>query len=349
MNRRMIGVVCAMLAATILFEGVVLAYGESPRAVLRMLFEGTWGSGYGIGQTLFKATPLLFTGLAVQVGLRAGLFNIGAEGQLVVASFAVGWLGTKLGGLPGPVAIPVLLVAAFLAGAAWALPTAVLRLRQNVHEVLGAILSNRIADALVAALLAGGAAIKGTVHTAEMSAGCMLPRLGAFVPSLGASAASLALPLALAVVAGVLPLFRKTAIGREIVLSGSNPVASTAAGVPVGARRGLAYVASGGLAGLGAAATVLGYKGYYEQGLGAGAGFLGLAVALLGRGSFLGLALAALLFGTLQQGGLAVNAIVPKEVMDVFAGVVIVAVAIADRWAAAAPIVKTAEAQGAKL
>jgi ABC-type uncharacterized transport system permease subunit len=100
--------------------------------------------------------------------------------------------------------------------------------------------------------------------------------------------------------------------------------------VPVRARIEQALVVSGAIAGAASLGTVLGYKGYFEEGLGAGAGFGGLAVAILGRGSALGLVFAALLFGTLQQGGLAVNAFVPKELMDVLTGVVVCAVALAD-------------------
>jgi simple sugar transport system permease protein len=124
--------------------------------------------------------------------------------------------------------------------------------------------------------------------------------------------------------------YRRTRFGREVALVGLNPDACAAERIPVRRRIAEALVASGAIAGLVASATVMGYKGYFEQGLGAGAGFAGLAVALLGRGSSLGLVLAALLFGTLQQGGLAINAHVPMELMDVIIGVVIASVALAD-------------------
>jgi simple sugar transport system permease protein len=112
--------------------------------------------------------------------------------------------------------------------------------------------------------------------------------------------------------------------------------------VPVRARIEQALVISGAIAGAASFGTVLGYKGYFEEGLGAGAGFGGLAVAILGRGSAVGLIFAALLFGTLQQGGLAVNAFVPKELMDVLTGIVVCAVALADEaiGGARAPIAK---------
>ena len=110
----------------------------------------------------------------------------------------------------------------------------------------------------------------------------------------------------------------------------SLPTACAAERIPVGRRAGTALLLSGAIAGLAAIAPVLGYKGYYESGLGAGAGFAGIAVALLGRRSVVGLVLAALFFGTLEQGGLAINARVPMEVTTVLQAVAIVAVALAD-------------------
>jgi simple sugar transport system permease protein len=124
--------------------------------------------------------------------------------------------------------------------------------------------------------------------------------------------------------------FAHARVGREIVLVGLAPAACAAERIPVARRAGTALVLSGAVAGLAAAAPVLGYKGYFEAGLGAGAGFGGVAVALLGRGHPVGLVLAALLFGTLEQGGLVINARVPMEVTAIVQGVVILAVALTD-------------------
>ncbi|MFO0676395.1 MAG: hypothetical protein U0169_07665 [Polyangiaceae bacterium] len=136
------------------------------------------------------------------------------------------------------------------------------------------------------------------------------------------------LAVVLAVVVAV--VFRRSVVGVETTQVGLNPDACRAAGIDVRSRMTVAFVASGALAGLAASATVFGYKGYYEEGLGGGAGFLGLAVALLARQRVSGFVFAALLFGTLAQGGLVVNAYVPMEVMDLLVGVVILAVAMAD-------------------
>jgi ABC-type uncharacterized transport system permease subunit len=322
------GVAAGWLALALL----VWIYGESPREVIAQLVSGTWGMPYGVGQVLYKATPLLLTGVAVDVALRAGLFNVGAEGQLAVAGLAVGTVGARLGpGAPAWLALPAVMGVGALCGATWAAVPAVLRARYGANEVISTIMMNRLADATVGLALAAGLAIPGTVRTPDVVTGARLARLDALgLTSLHGSAASVALSVSLAVAILAAWWRTRSRVGRETVLVGLSPIACAAERIPVARRLGVAMVMSGAIAGLGALAPVLGYKGYFESGLGAGAGFGGIAVALLGRGHPVGLLLAALLFGTLEQGGLAINARVPMEVTTILQGVVIVAVALAD-------------------
>jgi simple sugar transport system permease protein len=218
---------------------------------------------------------------------------------------------------------------------------AVLKIRFGAHEVISTIMMNAIAAGVVGLLVsAGGFAIVGTVRTPDVVPGARIPRLEAISDVFKGSAASFALFFAVGAALLVTIGYGRTRFGREIGLIGLNPRAMEAEKVPVRARTAQALIVSGAIAGAASLGTVLGYKGYFEEGLGAGAGFGGLAVALLGRGGStgagggwqkaLGLIAAALLFGTLAQGGLALNAHVPKELMDVLSGVVIVAVALAD-------------------
>jgi simple sugar transport system permease protein len=327
----LLATVAGLAAALVAFDVLVWAYGESPRDLITMLFQGTWGSAYGAGQVLFKATPLLFTGVAVDLALRAGLFNIGAEGQLAMASLAVGVLGAELPErMPAALAVPIIVLIGAAMGGAWALVPAMLKGRFGAHEVISTIMMNRIAEAVVGLALGVGAAQPGTVRTRDLAAGARLPRLDTIFHALQGSAVSVALFVAVAAAALVTYSYRSTRFGREIGLIGMNPIACAAEKIPVARRVGQALVLSGAIAGLASLGTVMGYKGYFEQGLGAGAGFGGIAVALIGRGSAIGLVLAALLFGTLQQGGLAINAHVPMEVMDVLQGVIVASVALAD-------------------
>jgi simple sugar transport system permease protein len=250
----------------------------------------------------------------------------------------VGTAGARLpSGTPAWLALPLLAAVALASGAAWAAVPALLRARFGAHEVISTIMMNRIAEAAIALGLARGLSVPGTVRTPDVVAGAHLPRLDALgLSSMRGSAVSVALPVAVAVAVAAAFWLARSRVGREIVLVGLSPTACAAEKIPVARRTGAVLLLSGALAGLASLAPVLGSKGYFESGLGVGAGFGGIAVALLGRGHPVGLVLAALLFGTLEQGGLVVNARVPMEVMTVLQGVIIVMVALADAQVRAA-------------
>ena len=230
----LIASLAGIAAAWIAFDLLVWGYGESPRALLSMLFAGTWGTPYGAAQVLYKATPLLCTGVAVDLALRAGLFNIGAEGQLAVAGLAVGAVGASLPAwMPAALAIPLLVVVAMIAGAAWAAPPAFLRARLGVHEVISTIMMNRIGEAFVAFALASGLAMKGTVRTGDLPACARIPRLEALFGAFRGSAASFAIVIAVACAFAIPWGFALTRVLREIALVGMNPVACAAERMPV--------------------------------------------------------------------------------------------------------------------
>lgn len=330
-TRPLLPVALALAGIVLLLNLISFSFGVAPLDTLRAAAAGTWGTPYGVGQVLFKATPLIFTGLSFEVGFRAGLFNIGAEGQLALGSLAAGWVGAALpSGTPAVVALPLCLAAALITAAWWALGPALMRARLGVHEIISTIMLNRIADGLLPFALVTflGAT---SLRTADLVPGALLPKLGAQVPAFAGSAASAAFPLAVAVAVAVHAALRRTRAGREMRWIGQNAEACRAEGIDVPRRLVQAMLLSGALAGAAMTATVLGYKGYYELGLGTGAGFTGIAVALLGRGHPVGIVLAAILFGTLQQAGLAINAHVPKEAMDVLTACAIVLVAVANR------------------
>jgi general nucleoside transport system permease protein len=312
---------------------ISFAFGEAPLSTLRLAFLGTWGTSYGAGQVLFKATPLILTGLAFEVALRAGLFNVGVEGQLAMASLAAGFVAAKLPhGAPFLAAFPVVALVAMATGALVALVPALMRARLGVHEIISTIMMNRLVDGILPFALVSllGAS---SLRTGDAAPGALVPKLERGLSSLSGSAASAAFPLAVGVAFAVDAWLRRSRAGREIGWVGSNAEACRAEGVPVARRLVQAMLVSGAVAGLVMTATVLGYKGYYELGLGSGAGFTGIAVALLARGRPLGIVIGAVLLGTLQQAGLAINARVPKEAMNVLEAVVIVLMAAGNRAA----------------
>lgn len=319
--------VWSALLAMALASALARLYGQSPLEVYRLLFAGTWGSIYGIGQVLFKATPLIFTGLAVAVALRAGLFNVGCEGQITLGALCVALCGAWLpSGTPALIAVPLCIFCGFLGGAALGGLAGLLKWKAGAHEVIVTILLNFVVRAAMVGL---GVVVflKQSMHTPEVIASSQLPRLSRLIPALHGSAVNAALLLGLlcAILCGL--LLARTRPGFRLRAVGENPAAAAASGLSIGRVQLYALLLSGGLAGLGGANFVLGYKHYYEDGFSSGVGYLGIAVAVLGQRGPLGVVIGALLFGTLSQGGLAVNALVPRELIDVLSAAVILAVA----------------------
>ena len=320
--------IVALLLAAVVGDVLILTFGQSPGAVYRLLLEGTWGNAYGFGQVLYKATTLTFTGLAVGLGLRAGLFNIGAESQLAAGGFCAALAGMLLpAGIPAVLCLPLYLLAAGLGGGVVGAVPGVLKAKFGAHEVIVTIMLNFVVLALLNYLTSNKLHVPDTLHTPELRSGA-LPRLGDFIPAFHGSAANVSILLGVAAAIALGWYLFRTRSGFQLRAVGLQPAAAEYAGVDVAGVTWRALAMSGAIAGLGGLNYVLGYKHYYEEGFATGAGFLGIAVALVGRSHPAGIVVAALLFATLSQGGLAVNALVPKQMVDVLQAVVILAVSI---------------------
>jgi ABC-type uncharacterized transport system permease subunit len=306
---------------------LILSYGQSPASVYRLLLEGTWGNAYGFGQVLYKATTLTFTGLAVSLGIRAGLFNVGAESQLAAGGFLAALVGLGLSpSIPGVIGVPLCMIAAAFGGGVVGAIPAFLRVKFGAHEVIVTIMLNFIVLAFLNWIIANHLHVPETLHTPEIHTGA-IPRLSQFIPGFHGSAANLTIVIALLAAFGVWFFLFRTRRGYELRAVGLQPDAAEYGGIHVGGAWFRALTLSGAIAGLGGINYVLGYKHYYEDGFAGGSGFLGIAVALVGRNHPLGVVLAALFFATLSQGGLAIHAFVPKQMVEVLQGVVIIAVA----------------------
>jgi general nucleoside transport system permease protein len=339
----------AVLAAFVVGGIVVAVIGDDPFNVYRLLVGSALSWPDGIGYTLFYATPLIFTGLAVAVAFRCGLLNIGAEGQLYVAAFATAWVGIKFGGtvvdvfgtptnyawatLPAALLLPLVVLTAILVGALWGAIPGYLKARFGSHEVINTIMLNFVALALVSYFTqyyykAAGDPIMQSV---PIGPGAELPRLGAFVPGLPERIpVNVAFLLALAACALVYVFLWRTRWGYEIRATGANPQAAEYGGINVRRQIVLAMAVSGALAGMVAVNEVLGYRYRYYDGFSANYGFTGIAVALLGRNHPVGVLLSALLFAALIRGGIFVDAFsekVSKDIVEVLQAVVILFVA----------------------
>jgi simple sugar transport system permease protein len=292
---------------------VLELFGEDP---LRFLV-GAVGSAADLERTLDGATPLVFTGLAVAVPFRAGLFNIGAEGQLVVAAFAAGTVAAVFAGLPAFLLLPLVFLGSVAAGTVWGGIAGFLRVRLSVHEVIGTILLNFIAFAVCAWLLREYGMTGMEPKTAEIGDSIRLPRGP--------------LPLLLAVLVAVafdFLLFRSRP-GLLLRAHGGNPQAAATVGVQGGRVVMSCFLAAGGLAALAGTTQVLAVHGSYVEGFSPGYGFTGIAVALLAGNRPAFVVPAALLFAMLRSGAFAMDAMagIPRESVGLLEVLVIVLVA----------------------
>ncbi|MSO55643.1 MAG: ABC transporter permease [Acidobacteria bacterium] len=331
--RELVFPVIAVLAAFVVGGFFILAIGESPVETYRLLIGSALSWPDGIGYTLFLATPLIFTGLAVAVAFRAGLLNIGAEGQLYVAAFATAWVGIVFGTLPGVVLIPMCVVAAIAAGAIWGAIPGVLKARFGSHEVINTIMMNFIAVALASYFTQYHYKTPGDpiMQTAPIGADAHIARLGRFVPGFPERVPlNVAFLLALLCCVLVYLFLWHTTWGYELRATGSNPSAAEYGGISIRKQIVVAMAISGGLAGMAGINEVLGYRYRYYDGFSDNYGFTGIAVALLGRNHPVGVVCAALLFGALMRGGIPVDAFteyVTKDIVQILQATIILFVA----------------------
>jgi len=318
------------VAAAFVVSGlVVLMIGENPLDAVGVLLYGAFGFGEGIGFTLFYATNFVLTGLAVAVAYHAGLFNIGAEGQATI-----GGLGTALAclaldhWLPWWLTFPVAVAAAAAFGAAWAFLPAYLQATRGSHIVITTIMFNFIASALMVYLLVDVLNPGGSMQpeTRGFAPGGVIPQLRTWFPGLGQAPLNVAVVLAVLALVGVWVLLWRTRLGYEMRTFGLNPTAATYAGISATRITVVAMLISGGLAGLMSINEVMGAQGRLYLDFTAGAGFVGIAVALMGRAHPVGILLAAILFGALYQGGAELAFEIPaitRDMIVVIQGLVI--------------------------
>lgn len=298
------------LALAFLVSGLVVVFiGEDPVRAVRILVQGSLGSSYGIGFTLFYATTFVFTGLAVAVGFHASLFNIGGEGQA-----QLGCLGATLVCLAVPwphwtLALPAATLGAVAFGGAWALIPGWLQAKRGSHVVITTIMFNFIAAALVVYLLVNVLKVPGSMapETRNFAEGAYLPFmhdvLGAVGVKMSRTPMNLSSIIALVAAVFVWALIWRTRLGYEIRAFGHSEAAAVYAGIDPVRITVIVMVLSGALAGMMALNVVVGYQHRLVLDAVGGAGFVGIAVALMGRAHPVGVVLAAVLFGVLYQGG----------------------------------------------
>lgn len=328
----------SVLLAILIGSLIMWISGYDPIAAYSALFQGSFGTPKAFGDTLLKSTPLILAGLGLAYGFRANLFNIGAEGQLFMGGLAAGWLGLVLAGQPWYVALPLLLLAAMLAGAAWAFIPAILKARIGAHEVITTMMFTYIARYFVSYLVIGPLKSPGQIpQTGLLPPEAQLPRIQSLfsdatlqaMPFLKMGRAHMGILVALVAAVIVWWVLKYTTLGYENRAVGYNPWAAETGGISVQWTTVKALCISGSLAGLAGAVEVMGVHHRLFDQFSSGFGFTGIAVALLAKNHPIAVIPAALLFGALSAGAgtMQLMADVPQKIILIVQALVIFFVA----------------------
>lgn len=286
-------IVASALAASSL---VLIAAGADPLTALGALVQGAFGDGFALADTLLKTCPLVLTGLAVAIAFRSGVWNIGADGQLLMGALAATTAANATGGLPFGLPLAAALASGVIAGSLWAGLAAVLKIRRNVSEVIATIMLNFVAARLVGFAVHGPLMERAARYPQSdpLPPGARLPMLADGVHG-GILIAALLVPV-------VWFVLRRTALGFRWRATGDNARATRLAGLGPERATMSAMVVSGGLAGLAGAIEIAGVTGRLFEQFSGGQGYTAIAVALLARLDPGGVAATAVFFGALAAG-----------------------------------------------
>ena len=338
--------ILAVLAALLLSSVPLLAIGKNPLLVYGTMLDFSLGRMDSIAAILFNATPLIFAGLAVAVGFKVGLFNIGVEGQYFIGAFCAAWVGFSLEGLPKAVHLPLAILAAMGGGMLWALLPIYLKVKRGVHEVISTIMLNYVAYSLIHYLIADlfmdhnqkipAGLGSPLIRTPKFFESVMMPKLHGFTAFWGVELPGYVyvngfLALALLLAVGVGYLLNRMPLGYEMRAVGHNPQAAEAAGIRPETVYIKGFLISGAIAGLTGLSHLLVFYEYMDLDFPKNFGFNGIAVALMGGNHPLGIVLAALLLGFLNRGAEGVQTFlgVPMDTVVILQGMIILSMVVA--------------------
>jgi simple sugar transport system permease protein len=316
--------IVAIIFAFIAGALVLYITGYSPVDAYSAMALGAFGDIFGVGQTLMQATPIIFTSLAFLVSYKAGLFNIGAEGQFLIGAIAAAFVGIYFEGLPWIIHVPLILLSSMIGGGLWGLIPAVLKTRFDAHEVITTMMLSYIAQYFTSYLVNYPLKAPGWVsQTVRLPISAELMRI------LPPTQLSSGIYIAGVMVVLVWFLLRKTIFGYELRAIGLNPTAAENAGININKGVIISMVLSGAIAGLGGAVEIMGVHKRFIDGFSPGYGWDGLAVALVGGLDPFGSMLASVLFGALRSGGMIMSrgTGVPLDINILIQGLVILFVA----------------------
>ncbi|HOJ88452.1 MAG TPA: ABC transporter permease [Pseudothermotoga sp.] len=320
--------IVSVIMALLISSVVILLIGQNPIVAYAALFKGAFGSKLAIASVIIKTTPLILTGLAVGFGFRAGLFNIGAEGQMVMGAMIATAFAINVAWMPAVLAIPLTMVVGMAAGAGYAAIAGVLKAKTGAHEVVTTIMLNWIAEYLSSYVVTVPMGVGfGTPKSPEIANSAKLP------PLMTVQATELTSGIIVAVIAAVVIyiVLEKTTKGYELKGTGFNPYAAEYGGIKISQNIVLAMAISGALSGLAGTLEVMGVHHRFLGTLSGGKGFDGISIALIGQNNPIGIIFAALLMGSLRTGSNEMQFVgVPKHIILIVQAIIIFLVA-ADR------------------
>ena len=326
-----ISVSLSFVSTIVIVSVFLLMINKNPVEIFSLIFSEVFASGYGIGQTLFKATPLIICGCGLAVCFHASIFNIGAEGQLNAGSFIIALVALKFGSLPFPALFILCIICGFIVSGVFGLIPAYIKIKKDVSEVITTIMLNFIVLALVNYFLIDFFAVKSTMRTEKIADDNMISKLSEIFPFFQGSSVNLCFILALILAVLTYIFIYKTKFGYKLRAVGFNQTASKYIGLKTNSIVMISFFIGSGITSLVGINYIMGYKGFYELGFSNNIGYTAIAVALLAKNNPLGIIFSALLFAILDYGGLAVNQIVPKEIMLVVQGMIILSILGVDR------------------
>jgi general nucleoside transport system permease protein len=327
----LISVSLSLLSTVAIVFILLLILNKNPFEIFSIILTEVFTSGYGIGQTLFKATPLIICGCGLAICFHASLFNIGAEGQLNAGSFIIALIALKLSFLPIYMVLLICIISGFTVSGIFGLIPAYIKIKKGVSEVITTIMLNFIILALINYFLVNFFAVPSTMRTEKIPENDMLQKFGDIIPFFHGSSLSAAFLIAILISILTYVLIYKTGFGYKLRATGFNETASKYIGLKTNKIILSAFFIGAGLTSLVGINFVFGYKGFYEMGFSNNIGFTAIAVSLLAKNNPIGIIFSSLLFAVLDYGGLSINQLVPKEIMLVVQGLIILSLLSVDK------------------
>ncbi|ERM93308.1 sugar ABC transporter permease [Caldanaerobacter subterraneus subsp. yonseiensis KB-1] len=333
--------IIAILIAALLSSIAIVAIGENPLLTFYTMFKFAFRRLDSIAIILYNSTPLIFSGLAVSIGFRMGLFNIGVEGQYLIGTFLAALVGFSLKGLSPFIHIPLVILVGMLGGMIWAYLPVYLKVKRGVHEVISTIMLNYISYSLIHYLISEvfrDRSQKLLIRTPRLVESALIPKLHGFLSLFGIELPKHVylnwfFPIGLFLAVGVYYMLYYTPFGFELRSVGQNATASRLAGIKPENIFYKGFLLSGAIAGLVGLSDLMGYFGYMDLDFPRGYGFDGIAVALIAQNNPFGIIAAAMLLGFLKRGAEGIQTLlnIPMDTVVILQALMILSIVIVNK------------------